>query len=66
MPVPPVPVYHVKVAPVPAIPFAVISVVADKQIGLATAVAEVMLTLVLTLTKVVAQVVAPQSPLYLT
>ncbi len=49
-PVPPVPVHHVKVAPVPTIPFAVISVVEDEQIGLAEAVADVILTSVFTVT----------------
>ena len=47
--------YQVNVAPVPVIPFAVIVVVADEQIGLAAGVADVILTSKFTVTVTLTQ-----------
>ena len=62
VPPPPVAVYQVITALVPATPLAVIEVVADAHIGLAAAVALVMLTLVLEPTVTDASTGLPQSP----
>ena len=65
VPVPPVPVYQVNTAFVPATPLAVIVVVADAHIGLAAAVALVMLTLVLDATVQDVSAGLPQVPVTL-
>ena len=56
------PVHQVSVAPVPATPLAVIVVVAAGHIGLAVAVAEVMLTFGVTIICGVLAVTAPAHP----
>ena len=65
VPVPPVPVYQVNTALVPATPLAVIVVVALAHIGLAVAVALVMLTFVLDPTVTDVSTGPPQSPVTL-
>jgi len=64
-PVPPVPVHHVTTAFVPVTPFAVNVVVADEQIGLTAAVADVMPTFTFDDTVTLASTAVPQSPVTL-
>ena len=65
VPVPPVPVHQVITAFVPTTPFAVKVVVADEQIELVVAVAEVMLTFIFDVTVTLASTAVPQSPVTL-
>ena len=66
LPVPPVPVHHVKTAPAPDTPLAVMVVVALEQIGLVVAVAEVIEGKAFTVTNCDAQVVVLHWPSYRT
>ena len=65
LPVPPVPIHHVKIAPAPDTPLAVIVVVALEQIGFAAAVAEVITGMAVEPTVTLASTAGEQVPVTL-